>query len=329
MGHYVYRYMHPDYPWLYVGKTDSDLCVRIRTHQNSIGDNISREFLPLLKEATVYYIELENSLQTTYVEKILIDKHKPYLNKLDKIEDSTCPLEIGKIEWKKFEFPPRVTVVEKPTIRTIKEVETIKEPVYVYRNLTKDQEKRLSMLCYYESECDNWRREFASIKETGMIASSYNESVHGRMFQPNASDFINYYKRNRGNSSKALHFLGIGHDCFGKTLYFDFDDGRASIAYSSNHYYENIKSAYVDAEGFKEIVHIMQVLGGVYGVSKRDYELFLNYFEDRKERNGSTTYCDEKIKALKETISLIEENKLLFNHNDSNDISSCPLQSAS
>ena len=85
MGHYVYRYMHPDYPWLYVGKTDVSLESRINSHSSNLNDNISREFLPLLSEASVYYIELENSLQTTYIEKLLIDKYNPFLNKADKI----------------------------------------------------------------------------------------------------------------------------------------------------------------------------------------------------------------------------------------------------
>lgn len=102
MGHYVYRYMHPDYPWLYVGKTDVDLKQRIRQHTYS-GDNIPRKYESLLNESSIYYIELDNSLQTTYIEKLLIDKYKPFLNKADIIQDAPCPVEFTLPKWKKFE----------------------------------------------------------------------------------------------------------------------------------------------------------------------------------------------------------------------------------
>lgn len=101
MGHYVYRYMHPDYPWLYVGKTDTSLETRIKTHDTDKNDNISREYLPLLKESVVLYIELQNSLQTTYIEKLLIDKYKPTLNKADKVEEE-CPIDFSIPKWKKY-----------------------------------------------------------------------------------------------------------------------------------------------------------------------------------------------------------------------------------
>lgn len=103
MGHYVYRYIHPDYPWLYVGKTDVDLEQRIRQHTYS-GDNIPREYEYLLNESSIYYIELDNSLQTTYIEKLLIDKYKPFLNRADIIQESSCPIEFSLPKWKKFSF---------------------------------------------------------------------------------------------------------------------------------------------------------------------------------------------------------------------------------
>lgn len=118
MGHYVYRYMHPDYPWLYVGKTDTSLETRIRTHDTDKNDNISREYLPLLKESIVLYIELQNSLQTTYIEKLLIDKYKPTLNKADKIE-TECPIEFSIPKWRKyirkFEIPEKFLSKENVT----------------------------------------------------------------------------------------------------------------------------------------------------------------------------------------------------------------------
>lgn len=101
MGHYVYRYIHPDYPWLYVGKTDDDLTKRIKTHQTCSTDNIERRYLDLLNESSIYYIELNSSVQTDYVEKMLIDKYKPFLNKKDK-NGATCEIGITLPKWKKF-----------------------------------------------------------------------------------------------------------------------------------------------------------------------------------------------------------------------------------
>lgn len=103
MGHYVYRYMHPDYPWLYVGKTDGDLAKRIKTHQTCSTDNIERKYLELLNESSIYYIELNSSVQTDYIEKMLIDKYKPLLNKKDK-NGAACKIEITIPKWEKFNF---------------------------------------------------------------------------------------------------------------------------------------------------------------------------------------------------------------------------------
>lgn len=101
MGHYVYRYIHPDYPWLYVGKTDDDLAKRIKTHQTCNTDNIERKYLELLNESSIYYIELNSSVQTDYIEKMLIDKYKPLLNKKDK-NGAACKIEITIPKWEKF-----------------------------------------------------------------------------------------------------------------------------------------------------------------------------------------------------------------------------------
>lgn len=114
MGHYVYRYMHPDYPWLYVGKTDDDLAKRIKTHQTCSTDNIERKYLDLLNESSIYYIELNSSVQTDYVEKILIDKYKPFLNKKDK-NGATCEIEIVLPKWKKFNI--QVSNVKSPVLK--------------------------------------------------------------------------------------------------------------------------------------------------------------------------------------------------------------------
>lgn len=100
MSYYVYRYIHPDYPWLYVGKT-ANLKARIYQHDNCATDNIGEEYKELLKESTVYYIELANPNQGTYIEKMLIDKYKPFLNKVDKTADES-PVTFSLPKWQKF-----------------------------------------------------------------------------------------------------------------------------------------------------------------------------------------------------------------------------------
>ena len=56
MSYYIYRYIHPDYAWLYVGQT-VDIKGRIKSHDYSNTDNIDREYTDLLQEATVLYFE--------------------------------------------------------------------------------------------------------------------------------------------------------------------------------------------------------------------------------------------------------------------------------
>lgn len=322
MGHYVYRYMHPDYPWLYVGKTDNSLETRIRTHNGSNSDNISRDYKELLLESTVYYIELENSLQTTYVEKLLIDKYKPYLNKLDKIDQSNCPIEFGSLHWKKFVPKPELPVIKKnkddnKQVVVVEKVLEIEKPSY---KLTKKEEKEQSYLDFYRSGYYDYQAEIESIFDNGTLATEYNKDIYKLLFQPNASEFINYNKRNRNSSDKQLHFWGVGYNLFGEPIYFRLDGSRAFIGKSPNEYSDSFKVCYTTAEGFKELIHIMKPFGGVFGVSKRDYELFLEYYKTKKEEiisgkvqtSGNEKRVlekyDEKIKELTDTIKIIEES---------------------
>lgn len=101
MSAYVYRYIHPDYPWLYVGKT-KNLYGRIFTHDNIKDDNIDRQYEELLLESSTYYIELENYEQASMVELYLIDKYKPTLNIKSKTT-TTLPFSLETLpKWKKF-----------------------------------------------------------------------------------------------------------------------------------------------------------------------------------------------------------------------------------
>ena len=58
---YVYRYIHPNYPWLYVGRTD-DLTRRIDEHDKGLFDNIDEEYKNLLLESLNQH--LINSINT-------------------------------------------------------------------------------------------------------------------------------------------------------------------------------------------------------------------------------------------------------------------------
>lgn len=80
MGYYVYRYVNPLHPWLYVGKCNSNLRDRLNKHESDPSDNISREHLRELKESTVYFIELDNEKESALVERFLINEHSPVLN---------------------------------------------------------------------------------------------------------------------------------------------------------------------------------------------------------------------------------------------------------
>ena len=80
MGYYVYRYIHPLYPWLYVGKCNTNLRERLNKHESDSSDNIDRAHLKELKESSVYFIELDSEEESALVERYLISEHSPTLN---------------------------------------------------------------------------------------------------------------------------------------------------------------------------------------------------------------------------------------------------------
>lgn len=93
MATYVYKYVHPNYEWLYVGKADNVIKDRIVCHSKEF------KFQPFLKDAKIYFIELDNKAQSKFVESYLIDKYKPHLNVVDKYDgESTFTLNLP--EWK-------------------------------------------------------------------------------------------------------------------------------------------------------------------------------------------------------------------------------------
>ena len=99
---YVYRYVHPDNPWLYVGRTEN-IHNRIRNHNSAAYDNIDRQYSEMLNESAVYYIELSNKAQSIAVEAYLIDKYKPMLNKSLIYENSGTTIDMSLPKWIKIE----------------------------------------------------------------------------------------------------------------------------------------------------------------------------------------------------------------------------------
>ena len=97
---YVYRYIHPNYPWLYVGRTD-DLIRRIDEHDNQLSDNIDAEYKDLLLQSFVLYTEVENKAQAIALESYLIDVYKPTLNKSNKYYGESI-FDVYDINWKKY-----------------------------------------------------------------------------------------------------------------------------------------------------------------------------------------------------------------------------------
>lgn len=97
---YVYRYIHPNYPWLYVGRTD-DLIRRIDEHDNQLSDKIDAEYRDLLLQSFVLYTEVENKAQAIALENYLIDVYKPILNKSNKYYGESI-FDVYDINWKKY-----------------------------------------------------------------------------------------------------------------------------------------------------------------------------------------------------------------------------------
>lgn len=139
-NYYVYRYIHPEYPWLYVGKTKS-LENRIKTHDFGKTDNIERKYENLLLESSVYYLELENSTQMSIVELYLIDKYSPHLNKKDKhMSKSKMKLTIPR--WKKY---VRSYEIKEPEQRNRSKLDKLKKELEISNYEVIDAEKNLAI----------------------------------------------------------------------------------------------------------------------------------------------------------------------------------------
>ena len=71
-GHYVYKYVHNG-EIVYIGKTDVSVTNRVKEHRKEI---CFRDYAG----STVFYIEVEDALEASVVERILIARYKPVLN---------------------------------------------------------------------------------------------------------------------------------------------------------------------------------------------------------------------------------------------------------
>ena len=93
--HYIYKYVFHD-EIIYIGKVDSDLKRRVEEHAKE------EKFLPYLKEATVFCIQLANPTETTFMELYLINKYKPILNVVAKYEGMTN-IQVQEPAWIPYE----------------------------------------------------------------------------------------------------------------------------------------------------------------------------------------------------------------------------------
>lgn len=164
---YVYRYMHPDYPYLYVGIA-KDLSNRIASHDNNETDNIDRKYLPLLHESIVLYIEVATKHRAKYIESYLIDKYKPVANKAEKT-DSICEFEISNIKWKKY--VRKIDLLDNPYENAIKSMEDAMDKMdkALFQTKTKIKVK--------QNEIDYEKRKLLSSKKTVEYTKDNTEAV--------------------------------------------------------------------------------------------------------------------------------------------------------
>ena len=92
--HYVYKFVYNN-EILYIGKIDSNLQQRICTH-------FSSGKFDEYKGVEVYCEKLNNSLDTKYMEVLLINKYKPILNKAEKSKDKLS-FDFDEPTWEKYE----------------------------------------------------------------------------------------------------------------------------------------------------------------------------------------------------------------------------------
>lgn len=107
MGYYVYKYVHPLHPWLYVGKCNSNLKDRLDKHLSDPSDNIPRKYKKLLEESNIFYLELNTEDETRAIESYLINTFKPMLNtrsgSVERLNSVTVYQILNRTNWQRFD----------------------------------------------------------------------------------------------------------------------------------------------------------------------------------------------------------------------------------
>lgn len=91
----VYKYVYDD-QIIYIGKTNVSLNQRIYGHSKE------DKFQDYLDKAKVYYAELKNNTETSFVELYLINKYKPILN-VASVLDGNSNIFMEEPEWQSWE----------------------------------------------------------------------------------------------------------------------------------------------------------------------------------------------------------------------------------
>lgn len=90
----VYKYVYKG-SIIYIGKTNSSLKNRVRAHEKE------KKFIEYLNDAKIYFVELKNKAETSFMEKCLINKYRPILNITD-VYNSDFKINIDEPEWTEF-----------------------------------------------------------------------------------------------------------------------------------------------------------------------------------------------------------------------------------
>ena len=202
MSTYVYKYVHPDYPWLYVGKADTDVKDRVNAHRKE------GKFKPFLKRAKIYYMELENKAQSKFVESYLIDKYKPHINTVDKYEGESN-LELNFLpKWKPYEEYIKSKTKDVPIINNWKdyideEQEEISKLKLEIKNLNEEISNKDILIKSLESEnTTNVQREDVDFWKT-----MYEEECE------RSHEYFNWYiQQVREKQNESAKRLGINLD---------------------------------------------------------------------------------------------------------------------
>lgn len=302
MASYVYRYMHPDYPWLYVGKTNN-LKERIATHDSANADNISREYEPLLKESVVLYIELANSLQSTYIEKMLIDKYKPFLNKMDKVEEES-PIEFTLPKWKKYirgcdlnKVSPDASKITKEFNDKLNSIRSqrMKAEAQIEKAQNELAQKRYELSSLYSS-IDKVDLEIPKVKLNGFDNSSYTPQKG--MYDIAYKEIERFYKT---YPDVSISFISSGYSMFGDREGFEITkDGLLSIGH------DEAERMILDSPVTQFFAASSVHFGGWFPNNKLGWVLLKKMYED--ELASKNTTLEETRSDIDSLLNFIRNN---------------------